>query len=176
MGGNRYSCGISVGAISVALMAKNGHNMAIFSLFGHYFGCCDHIYAHFRDRLHQKTAGTCGKVVWGLFCPLWLPIGAGEVQNMVHFGPNWPNMAGLSAFQSGPKGSKRDQNGQPKCFWPFGTLLGPSGPFWAISNKNEFFAPNGCGGGASEQKINFCLKWSKRVQRGPKGSQMIKNT
>ena len=28
MGGNRYSCDISVGAISVALMAKNGHNIA----------------------------------------------------------------------------------------------------------------------------------------------------
>ena len=40
-----------------------------------------------------------------------------------------------------PKGCKRDQNGQPKCFWPFGTLLDPSGPFWTISNKNRFFAP-----------------------------------
>ena len=28
----------------------------------------------------------------------------------------------------------------------------------------------GFGGGAPEQKINFCLKWSKRVQMGPKGS------
>ena len=34
----------------------------------------------------------------------------------------WPNMAGLSTFQSGPKGPKKNQNGQPKCFWPFGTL------------------------------------------------------
>ena len=32
------------------------------------------------------------------------------------------------------------------------------------------------GGGASEQKINFCLKWPKMVQMGPKGSQMVKNT
>ena len=32
------------------------------------------------------------------------------------------------------------------------------------------------GGGASEQKITFCLKWSKRVQIGPKGSQIVKNT
>ena len=32
----------------------------------------------------------------------------------------WPNMAGLSTLQSGPKGPKRDQNGQPKCFWPLG--------------------------------------------------------
>ena len=35
----------------------------------------------------------------------------------------WPNMAGLSTLQSGPKGPKRDQNGQPKSFWTFGTLL-----------------------------------------------------
>ena len=34
----------------------------------------------------------------------------------------------------------------------------------------------GLGGGATEQKINFCLKWSKRVQMGPKGSLMVKNT
>ena len=101
---------------------------------------------------------------------------AGRRQKWSILDQKWPNMAGLSTFQSGPKGSKRVQNGQPKCFWPFGTLLGPSGPFWAISNKNEFFAPNGCGGGASEQKINFCLKWPKMVQMGPKGSQMVKNT
>ena len=34
----------------------------------------------------------------------------------------------------------------------------------------------GFGGGASKQKINFCLKWSKGVQMGPKGPQMVKNT
>ena len=28
----------------------------------------------------------------------------------------------------------------------------------------------GFGGDATEQKINFCLKWSKRVQMGQKGS------
>ena len=52
----------------------------------------------------------------------------------------WLNMAGLSTFQSGPKGSKRVRNGKPRCFWPFGTLLGPSGPFWTISNEKWFFA------------------------------------
>ena len=53
----------------------------------------------------------------------------------------WPNMAGLSTLQSGPKGSERDQNGQPKCFSLLGTLLGPPGPFGTISNKNWYFAP-----------------------------------
>ena len=34
----------------------------------------------------------------------------------------------------------------------------------------------GLDGGDSDQKINFCLKWSKGVQMGPKGFQMVKNT
>ena len=80
------------------------------------------------------------------------------------------NMAGLSTLQSGPKGSERDQNGQTKCFWPLGTLLGPSGPFWTISDKNDFLSQMDKVGfcrGASEQNINSCLKWSKRVQMFP---------
>ena len=51
-------------------MAQNGHNVAIFLPFCHYFGSCDHIYGHFRHRLHPKTRETCVKVVWGYFCPL----------------------------------------------------------------------------------------------------------
>ena len=81
----------------------------------------------------------------------------------------WPNMAGLSTLQSGPKGPKRDQNGQPKCFRPFGTLLGPSGPFWTISNKKLFFAPRHllqtllCPFGA---KSSFLYEM---IQKGPDG-------
>ena len=56
--------------------------MTIFSLFGHYFGCCDHSYAHFRHQSHQMTRDTCEKVVWGHF---YLE-GAGLVQNMTIFG------------------------------------------------------------------------------------------
>ena len=40
----------------------------------------------------------------------------------------WPNMAGFSTLQSGPKGSERDQNGQPKCL-PCLALFGPK---WTI--------------------------------------------
>ena len=93
---------------------------------------------------------------------------AGRRQKWSILDQKWPNMAGLSTFQRGPKGSKRVQNGQPKCFWPFGTLLGPSGPFWTISDKNEFFAPNGqsrvwrrCFG----PKNQFLFEM---VQKGPK--------
>ena len=65
----------------------------------------------------------------------------GDGPKMVHFGPKWPNMTGLSTLQSSPKGLKRDPNGQPKCFWLFRTPLGPSGSFWTISNKKWYFAP-----------------------------------
>ena len=37
----------------------------------------------------------------------------------------WPNTAGLSTFQSGPKGSKRVRNGNPRCYWQFG-------PIWTL--------------------------------------------
>merc|ERR1712016_98861 len=54
-----------------------------------------------------------------------------------------------------------------------GPILGPSGPFWTILDKNDFLPQMdkvGVGRGASEQNINSCLKQSKRVQMGPKGS------
>ena len=59
-----------------------------------------------------------------------------------------------------------------------GPFLGPSGHFWTISDKNQFVAQKdkeGFSDGAFEQKIIFRLKWSKRVQTGPKGFKMVKN-
>ena len=63
-------------------------------------------------------------------------------------------------------------NGQPKCFWPLGTLLGPSGPFWTVSNKNWYFAPKHlcqpllCPFGAKKSFL------SEMVQKGPDGPKM----
>ena len=88
----------------------------------------------------------------------------------------WPNMAGLSKFQSGRKGHIRAQNGQPRCFWPFGTLLGPSGPFGTLSNEKWFLlksTPAKPYFVLMGQQIDFCLKWSKSVQMGPKRSQIV---
>ena len=54
------------------------------------------------------------------------------------------------------------QNGRPNCCWSFGTLLGPFGPFWTISNKNWFFAPKHirqtllCSIGAKNSKLCNC--------------------
>ena len=50
----------------------------------------------------------------------------------VHF---WPKMAGLSTFHSGPKRTKMVNQ---SVFSEFGTLLGPSGPFWPFQTKNDF--------------------------------------
>ena len=88
-------------------------------------------------------------------------------------------MAGLSTFQSGPKGSKRVQNGQPRCFFdhlgPFWAYMDISGSFQLKTNLLPQKDKVGFHGGAFEQKIIFCLKWSKRVQTGPKESQTVKN-
>ena len=59
---------------------------------------------------------------------------------------------------------------------PFWAHLDPFGPF----QTKMIFLPQmdkvGVGRGASEQNINSCLKHSKRVQMGPKGFLMAKNT
>ena len=51
----------------------------------------------------------------------------------------WTGFGILDTFQKCPKRFKRDQDGQSKCFWPFGTLFYPYEPLWTISNKNNFF-------------------------------------
>ena len=59
---------------------------------------------------------------------------------------------------------------------PFWAHLDPFGLFQTKSNFLPQVDKVGFGGGASEQKIIFCWKWSKGVQMGPKGSQMVKKT
>ena len=69
----------------------------------------------------------------------------------------WSNIAGLSTFKSGLKGSKRVLNGKPRWFRQYGTLFGPSGHFWTISDKNQFVAHKdqvGFGRGAFMEKNN----------------------
>ena len=82
-----------------------------------------------------------------------------------------PHMVMSLFFTSG---SSVHDWGWSKCFWPFTTLLGPSGLFWTITNKNDFFGLEHlrqtllCPFG---QKIHFCLKWFKGTQKGPEWSR-----
>ena len=89
-------------------------------------------------------------------------------------------MVGLSTFQSGPKRSKRVRNDQPDVFDHLGLFwacLDAYGPFQtkndfmlkSISAKSSYFVLMG-------QQIDFCLKWSKSVQIGPKGYHIVKTS
>ena len=82
-------------------------------------------------------------------------------------------MAGLSTFQSGPKGSEMvnlDVSDNLGLIWahedtfkPFRTKI------ILLPNKDKV----GFGGGAFEQKIIFRLKWSTRAQKSPKWSKTL---
>ena len=74
--------------------------------------------------------------------------------------------------QKSPKGTKM---ADLSVFDHLGPLLGPSGPFWTISDKNDFFAPNGqnrvlqrCFGA----KYQFLFEM---VQKGPDGPKRVPN-
>ena len=88
----------------------------------------------------------------------------------------WTKMTGLSTFQSGPKGSNRVQNGPKWSTQVFLTIWDAFGPFRTKINFSPQMDKEGFGGGATGKKINLCLKWSKEVLMGQKGSQMVKNT
>ena len=98
---------------------------------------------------------------------------AGRHQKWPIWDQKWPNMAGLPMSRCGPKGSQMVPNGQYNMFL---TIWDIFGLIWTISDKTWFFAPKHLRHTHLGQKIHFCLKWPKRVQMGPKGSQMVKNT
>ena len=91
-------------------------------------------------------------------------------------GQTWQACQHSKVAQKGPKGTKMVNLSVFDHLGPFWAHLDPFGPFQTKMKFLPQIDKVGFGGGASEQKINFCLKWSKRVQRGSKGSQMIKNT
>ena len=137
-----------------------------------FFIDCGHIYVPKGAFWGSTSRPHIGDVVISLFFTLGSTV---HDKKWSILDQKWPNMAGLSTLQSGPKGFKRDQNGQPKCFDHLGPLLGPSGPFWTISDKTDFFAPNGqsrvwqrCFG----TKYQFLFEM---VQKGPDGLKKVPN-
>ena len=54
----------------------------------------------------------------GIFVPLFISEGLAQDVPKMHQQNKQkrPNIAGLSTFQSGPKGSKSVRNGKPRCF------------------------------------------------------------
>ena len=167
-------------AIHGKIMAKNGHFFMefwpIFDIF-HWlrpYLCSKREYLGFhKQATHRRHDDepffTLGSIVhdwgWSKNGPFW-----------TKKGQTWQACQHSKAVQKGPKGTKMVNL---NVFDHLGPILGPSGPFWTILDKNDFFAPNeqsrGCRG-ASEHNINSCLKRSKRVKMGPKGFLMVKNT
>ncbi len=90
-------------------------------------------------------------------------------------GLTWQACQSPDVVQKGPKWS---QMVNITCFWPFGTIwthLHHFGPFKTKINFSPQKHKVLLGQSSLEQKIKFCLKWSKRVQMSPKMSQMVKN-
>ena len=112
------------------------------------------------------------------FFPILLQLSTGHVPKKCTNEINKNDMAGLSTFQSGPKGSKRSKMVN-LIFFTIWDPFGQHGPFWTISNKNWFFAPKHLWQTLLVllgQKNHFCLEWSKRVQMGPKWPTRVKNS
>ena len=87
-------------------------------------------------------------------------------------GQTWQACQRSKVVQRGPKGTKMVNL---SLFDHLGPRLGPSGPFWTISDKNDFFAPNGqnrvlqrCFGA----KYQFLFEM---VQKGPNGPKRVPN-
>ena len=55
-------------------------------------------------------------------------------------GQTWQACQHSKVVQKGPKGTKMVNL---NVFDHLGPILAPSGPFWTILDKNDFFAPNG---------------------------------
>ena len=120
---------------------------------------CGHIYVPNGANLGSTSRPHIGDVVMSLFFTLgstvhdwgWPKNGPFWTKN----GQTWQACQRSKVVQRGPKGTKMVNL---SLFDHLGPRLGPSGPFWTISDKNDFFAPNGqsrvwrkCFG----EKINF---------------------
>ena len=79
-----------------------------------------------------------------------------------------------------PKWSKGAQKGPKWSTWKFLTIWDPCGPGWTISNDSNDFLLKSTSAKPyfvlMGQQIDFCLKWSKSVQMGSKGSNLSKTT
>ena len=78
----------------------------------------------------------------------------------------------IFSVEKGPKGTKMVNL---NVFDHLGPILGPSGPFWTILDKNDFFAPNGQSRGWQRcfgAKYQFLFE---TVQKGPDGPKRVPN-
>ena len=144
-------------------MPINGYFSWIFDQFFTFFIDCGHI--------HVPKGTWCWVFFYfGVHCS-WL----GMAQKRFILDQNWPNMAGLSTFQSGPKGTKVVNSSVFDHFLPFWALLDS---FRLFQTKIAFLLLST----SAKPEINiknllypFGAKksfLSKMVQKGPDGPKM----
>ena len=151
-------------AIHGKIMAKNGHFfMEFWPIFDIFHGlrpylCSKRGHLGFHKQATHRRRGDEPFFYSGVDRS-WL----GMAQKWSILDQKWPNMAGLSTVQSGPKWKT----------WLFLTICNPFGPICSLLNHFR-------------QKSIFCsfsrvwrrCFWTKKsffVWNGPKGPQMIKN-
>ena len=130
---NRYSCFWSLGAIWQPLWLKNSHNMAIFPHFLTFsvtFLVAMTTFMHKTSTERTKTFLIHRTIDEYTFFAISRHLyRVPGVQKWPIWDQKWPNMAGLSTFQRGPKGSKMVNLSVFDHLGPFWAHLDPFGPF-----------------------------------------------
>ena len=122
-------------------MPINGYFSWIFDQFFTFFIDCGHIHVPKGAFWGSTSSPHIGDVMMSLFFTLgstvhdwgWPKNGPFWTKN----GQTWQACQRSKVVQRGPKGTKMVNL---SLFDHLGPRLGPSGPFWTISNKNDFFA------------------------------------
>ena len=142
-------------AIHGKIMATNGHFSSNFDLFLIFFIDCGYIYVP-KGAFWSSTSGPhIEDLVMSFFFILGSTVhDCGWPKN----GPFWTKHGRLVNVL---KWSKRDQNGQPKCFDHLGFFWANLNPFGQFQTKMIFLPiidKVGYGGGAPGQKIQFLFR------------------
>ena len=137
---------------------------------------CGHIYVPNGVKWGSTSSPHIGDVMMSLFFTLgstvhdwgWPKNGPFWTKN----GQTWQACQPSKVVQRGPKGTKMVNL---SLFDHLGPRLGPSGPFWTISDKNDFFAPNG-----QNRVLQRCFRAKyqflfEMVQKGPDGPKRVPN-
>ena len=163
-------------AIHGKIMAKNGHFSWNFDLFLTFFIDCDHIYVPKGNIWGSTSRPHIGDMMMSLFFTLGSTVHDwGWPKNGPFWtkkGQTWQACQHSKAVQKGPKGTKMVNL---NVFDHLGPILGPSGPFWTILDKNDFFAPNG-----QNRVLQRCFRAKyqflfEMVQKGPDGPKRVPN-
>jgi len=159
-------------------MARKWQKTAIFFIafqlfFFTFFIDCSHIYVPNGVFGGSTSRPHLGDLVMSLFFTLGSTVhDKGWPKNgpfLTKSGKKWQACQRSKVIQKGPKGTKMVNLSDLDPLGPIWTLLDHFKKKSLSTSAKHYFVHLG-------QKIHFFLKWSNRVQMGPKWSQIVKNT